>query len=186
MDKQEILIRIAEAGPSVVSLAPVPADARRTIRRTRGGGVVGTETTRPTPDAASEIADTEQGYSDGVLVGAGALVTHARVTRAAEASASCMAGLDFGGIASILAAGLPAVVAGRRADTEVVRGAGEVSACSARGRSSTGVVAAGAGSEPGPFGGIGSGDFAGIRQKGRGSLAAVRGARDEAAPGAPR
>lgn len=147
---------------------------------------MGTETTRSTPDAASEIVDIKQSYSDEVLVDAGALVTHARVIGPAEAGASCMAGLDFGGVASIIATGLPAVVAGIRTPTEVVRGAGEVPAYSVRGWSTTRVVAVGARSELGLFGDIGSGDFAGIRQKGRGFLAAVRGARAEVAPGAPR
>jgi 2-dehydro-3-deoxyphosphogluconate aldolase/(4S)-4-hydroxy-2-oxoglutarate aldolase len=205
VDKQAILKRIAELGLLAVLRAPDPAGARRAVDALVEAGVLGIEITYSTPDAASVIAGVKQSYGEEVLVGAEAGASYLVSPGLDDEVVASMQATSLPAMACVLTP--TEVMRGVRLGVDVMKlfpgslGApsylrslrgpfpdipfmptGGVSADNVGDWLAAGAIAVGAGSELASAGDISSGDFAGIREKGRRFLAAIREARTDAAP----
>jgi 2-dehydro-3-deoxyphosphogluconate aldolase/(4S)-4-hydroxy-2-oxoglutarate aldolase len=79
---------LADVGVVAVVRAPDPDSAVRGVEALVAGGVIGIEITYSTPDAASVIAELGRRHGNGIVLGAGTVLTLGQVTEAAEAGAS--------------------------------------------------------------------------------------------------
>ena len=79
---------LSDVGVVAVVRAPDPASAVRGVEALVAGGVTGIEITYSTPDAPSVIAELSRRHGDGIVLGAGTVLTSEQVTEAAEAGAS--------------------------------------------------------------------------------------------------
>ena len=180
MDKQAILNRIAELGLLAVLRAPDPAGARQAVDALVEADVRGIEITYSTPDAASVIAGVKENYGDEVVASmrATGLPAMAGVLTPTEVMRGVRLGVDvmklFPG-----SLGGPSYLRSLRGPFPDIpfMPTGGVSPDNVGDWLAAGAIAVGAGGELASAGDIGSGDFAGIREKGRRFVAAIREAR---------
>jgi 2-dehydro-3-deoxyphosphogluconate aldolase / (4S)-4-hydroxy-2-oxoglutarate aldolase len=78
---------LADVGVVAVVRAPDPASAVRGVEALVAGGVTGIEITYSTPEAPGVIAELSRRHGDGIVLGAGTVLTSEQVTEAAEAGA---------------------------------------------------------------------------------------------------
>lgn len=87
MTERSALQPLSRAGVVAVVRAPDAVSAVRGVEALVAGGVTGIEITYSTPDAAAVIAELDRRHGDGILLGAGTVVTQAQAREAADAGA---------------------------------------------------------------------------------------------------